>query len=647
MCGITGFVGFKNYNLDEVNNIAKAMGDAITHRGPNDCGLWVSNNKTEVVLVHRRLSILDVSDAGHQPMLSKSGRYIIVFNGEIYNQLQLRDELELIDKSLKWKGRSDTETLLQAIEEWGFEQALIKLVGMFAIAVLDKQLNQLYLARDRLGEKPLYYGWQAGVFLFGSELKALKVHPSFSGEIDRKSIVNQFRFGYIPAPHSIYKNIFKLLPATFIKIDLLSKTLSEVINYWDFQKIADDNQKNNNISDVEAINSLEGLLFQSIRGQMQSDVHLGAFLSGGVDSSLIASLMQAQSMSPIKTFTIGFEEEKYNEAIYAKDIARHLGTCHIELYLSARDALDVIPSLSNIYDEPFSDSSQIPMYLLSKLAKESVTVSLTGDGGDELFGGYNRYLFTNAYWKTISNLPLYLRKLITRILMLGSSAQWEWIDENLPLRKLSNINLSSRIEKFSAALSADCTSNLYKGFVSNLKNPELFVLGQPEGPNNNIDNSFFLLNSAFEQMMALDTKTYLPDDILVKVDRAAMALSLETRVPLLDHRIVEYAWTLPSTMKIRNGEGKWILRQILNKYVPSKLIDRPKMGFGVPIGNWLRGPLREWAEELLCEPRLHRDQFLNVKLIRNMWAEHLSERKNWQDPLWNILMFQGWLDKNG
>lgn len=648
MCGFSGFLGFSNLDIHNVNNITLNMCSSLQHRGPDNRGVWTDFD-SEIALVHNRLSILDLSDAGKQPMFSKSQRFVIVFNGEIYNHIELRAEISkcIGTKSFSWSGTSDTETLLACIESWGIKLTLEKLIGMFAFALWDRREKRLTLARDRIGEKPLFYGWQNNVFLFGSELKALRCHPNFKREINRDSLANYLRFSYLPAPESIYRNIFKLTPGCFLEInysDSDNQLLPET--YWSFPKIVKQAYLEPfNGSEREAVNLLEGLISQSIKGQMLSDVPLGAFLSGGIDSSLIVALMQQQSKSNVKTFSIGFNENEFNEAHFAKAVAQHLGTDHNELYLTSKDALSVIPSLPAIYDEPFADISQIPTFLVSQLAKSQVSVCLSGDAGDELFCGYNRYILSHSLWEKIEVIPLFLRRLLASGILSISPNAWNQIFSFAP-SKYKTGNIGHKLHKGANLLDVKSFDEIYSHFVSHWHNSSELVIGAGDS-----SNYFFQKLPAFDeldfisQMMALDSTAYLPDDILVKVDRAAMAVSLETRIPLLDHRVIEYAWKLPHSMKLKNGKSKWILRKILDKYVPSRLIDRPKMGFGVPIDSWLRGPLREWAEALIDEIRLNNEGFLNPSLIKKKWEEHLSGKRNWQYAIWNVLMFQAWLEK--
>lgn len=660
MCGVVGFLGgYAGVDGDET--ILRDMTDSLAHRGPDDDGFWC-DPKHRLGLGHRRLAIVDLSSAGHQPMVSASGRYVLVFNGEIYNHLALRTELEkhfsvhsdtLLQTTGAWRGHSDTETLLAGIEAWGVEPTLKKTVGMFALALWDKETLTLILARDRMGEKPLYFGWQGDgrnrAFLFGSELKAFKKHPSFSGEIDRSALALLLRHSYIPAPFSIYRNIHKLEPGCLLRISVANPVPS-IEKYWDMLEVARKGVAQPFVgSAVQAVDTLEILLKDAVRQQMMSDVPIGAFLSGGVDSSTVVALMQMHSSRAVKTFTIGFDEEGYDEAIHARAVARHLGAEHRELYVSPKQAMEVIPRLPSLYCEPFADSSQIPTFLVSQLARQHVSVSLSGDSGDELFCGYNRYLLTDRLWKKLSLYPAFIRRLGARGLTAISPTLWNAligpVQSILP-KSLQQANMGDKVHKAAEVLASSSLESLYLGLVSHWEDPARVVIGGTEHPT-------FLTSEApalhglddIQRMMVFDALSYLPGDILVKVDRAGMGVSLEGRVPFLDHRVVEFAWTLPQSMKLRDGVGKWALRQVLYRHVPKELIERPKMGFGVPIGAWLRGPLRDWAENLLDEARLQRDGYFQPAPIRQKWTEHLSGTRNWQYQLWNVLMFQAWLDQ--
>jgi asparagine synthase (glutamine-hydrolysing) len=641
MCGFSGFLYRDNFPA-HAQSILNAMGKAIANRGPDSQDVWF-DAETGIGLSHRRLAIVDLSPAGHQPMKSATGRYVIAFNGEIYNHLTIRAELDQLS-ARQWRGHSDTETLLAGIEAWGLKKTLEKSVGMFALALWDTQTAELQLARDRFGEKPLYYGWNNGVFLFGSELKSFRAHPDFSPLIDRDALCLYLRHNYVPAPYSIYQGIAKLLPATIASLKA-GQTDVELEQYWDAKAVMAAAPKHNQ-TDESRMETLEQLLKQAVGDQMMADVPLGAFLSGGVDSSLIVALMQLQSDKPIKTFSIGFHEKEFNEAEHAKAVANHLGTEHTELYVSSDDALKLVSKMAEVYDEPFADSSQLPTYLVSQMAKQHVTVSLSGDAGDEVFCGYNRYRLTDMTWHKLAKIPVFARKLAAKLLVSVPVGVWNKLNAVLPSRfKMSN--LGDKLHKAADVLSSATVDELYYGLISHWKNPAAVVLGGKEARtllNTREQNQRFQDN--IPRMMALDTLSYLPDDILVKVDRAAMAVSLETRVPFLDHRVFEYAWSMPQHLKMNNGTTKVCLRDILYKYVPQRLIERPKAGFAVPVADWLRGPLKIWAEQLLQPERLAREGFFDPEQITTLWQEHQSGKRNWQYHLWDILMFQSWYEKH-
>lgn len=637
MCGIAGLM-YQQANRSEVSlaHQGELMMNAIIHRGPDGCGLWADEN-VGVGLAHRRLSIVDLSPTGRQPMVSSSRRYVMLFNGEIYNHLELRRDLDVSGKAPAWCGHSDSETLLAGIDVWGVETTITRCVGMYAIALWDSLDKKLMLIRDRIGEKPLYYGWQGrgsdAVFLFGSELKALRAHPLFEAPIDRQAIALYLRYGYIPAPYAIYHGINKLLPGSILTISAGAPDFS-IRPYWSMLQTVErgaDGRKAR-IAPNEAVAELDTLLRSAVSQQMLADVPLGAFLSGGIDSSTIVALMQVQSSRPVKTFTIGFHEKGYDEARYARAVAQHLGTDHTELYVAPKDAMAVIPKLPHIFDEPFSDSSQIPTYLVSALARQHVSVSLSGDAGDELFCGYARYAAVANRWRNLSRLPAWLRRMSDHSIGALSYQKFRY-------------GFGHKVCRVGKALGCREVEDLYHEFVSCWSEPAGLVIGGREPPT-------FLTGlrpdlsglHIVERMMALDLISYLPDDILVKVDRSAMAVSLETRAPMLDHRVVEFAWNIPQALKQHSGVGKWILREVLSQYVPHSLIDRPKMGFGVPIGDWLRGPLRDWAESLLDEARLRREGFFQAGPIRQKWMDHISGKCNWAYDIWSILMFQAWLE---
>lgn len=645
MCGIAGYLGTSAaVDPSAGPEILKRMGQAIAHRGPDDEGVWADADAA-VGLAHRRLSIVDLSAAGHQPMFSAGGRFVMVFNGEIYNHLELRERLG--EAAPAWRGHADTETLLAGFETWGVDETITRSVGMFALAVWDRERQELTLSRDRLGEKPLYYGWQGGTLLFGSELKALRAHPAFAAPVNRDALCLLLRHNAISAPHSIFQGIFKLLPGTLLTVSLAQRDAAPR-RYWDLRDVVADGLKNPfRGSPEDAVDALDTLLRNAVRGQMMSDVPLGAFLSGGVDSSTIVALMQSQSSRPVRTFTIGVPEQNYQEADHARAVAKHLGTDHTELEVTPQQALDVIPRLPELYDEPFSDSSQVPTFLVAQMARQHVTVSLSGDAGDEVFSGYNRYVLANTMWRRFSLLPRTGRAGLGRALTAVSPPTWNRLLGPMQTRLPAGIgqaNVGDKLHKGADVMGARSAEDLYRMLVSHWQDPASFVLGATEPATVMTTPELQPRTDGFiHRMMALDSLAYLPDDILVKVDRAAMGVSLETRVPLLDHRIVEFAWTLPLDYKLRGGVGKWPLRQVLYRYVPRELIERPKMGFGVPIDTWLRGPLRDWAEDLLEPGRLAQEGYFNPAPIRRKWDEHLSGRRNWQYALWDVLMFQQWL----
>jgi asparagine synthase (glutamine-hydrolysing) len=636
MCGFAGVLSKKN---DVTYAQLSRMKQAIFHRGPDSSGVWVSENNS-IGFCHNRLSIIDISDAGAQPMHSHSNRFVLSYNGEIYNHLDLRRELLKINPNIQFESNSDTETLLCGFEQWGIEKTISKAVGMFAFSVWDFVDNVLYLGRDRMGEKPLYYGWQGDYFFFGSELKSLKSHPNFISEVDTIALSMYFRYSYVPAPHSIYKNIRKLIPGTIVKIDILGEM--NTLIYWDLNKVAKKGADNPYLGGAQdAIHELDQRLNETIACQQISDVPIGAFLSGGIDSTLISAIMQSQSQSKINTFTIGFNESKYNEANYASDIARHLNTNHHELFLSADDIVSAVPLMSKIFDEPFADSSQLPTYFVSKLARQSVSVALSGDAGDEIFGGYNRYSQASKFLKLPSFTRNFLGKAMSQFSPTQVDAIYDTIEFLLP-RSIRTSNAGNHYNKIITILKQNTDWDLYQSLVSICNSPESILNNKvKESGINNFTEKLFENDFQIEnKMMQSDSLTYLVDDILCKVDRSSMAVSLESRVPFLDHRIVEFSWTLPLSMKIRDGQGKWILRQLLNKYVPNRLIERPKMGFGLPLDIWLRGPLREYAEAILGDKDI--GEFLDSSIVNKIWLEHLSGKKNHQHILWNILMFQSW-----
>ena len=642
MCGIAGLLGY-SIGIDKMKEAVGLMANSLRFRGPDSEGLWCDANP-DIGLAHRRLSVLDLSPAGHQPMQSACLRYVAVYNGEIYNWAELRGELEAAGHALIWRGRSDTEVLLAGIAAWGLETTLRRARGMFALALWDRAQKTLILARDRIGEKPLYYGRVGDGFAFGSELKALRALPAARFDTDPGALAVMLRYGYVPAPHSIYRGIFKLPPGTLLRVGADGRC-GDPEPWWCFADLALEGAANQHaLSDGAALDELEAVLGSAIGEQMVADVPLGALLSGGLDSSTVVALMQARSTRPVRTFTIGFAEGDYDEAAHAKAVARHLGTEHTELHVDPAQARDIIPRLPDIYDEPFADSSQIPTALVYALTRQHVTVCLSGDAGDELFAGYNRYFWATSLWRRLGRVPPGLRGAcssgLSAIPADACNELFGLIGPFLPSR-LRVSNPGDKLHKLAEVFAASSQEALYRELVSQWRGP--LPLGAiAELPTLVADPGRWpALPSFAERMMAVDTLTYLPDDILVKVDRAAMAASLETRVPFLDPRVIDFAWHLPFRQKVRNGQGKWLLRQLLDRYVPRKLVERPKQGFGVPIDHWLRGPLRDWAEDLLSPAALAADGLLDPAPIRAMWQLHLSGR-NVQYALWNVLMYQAW-----
>lgn len=623
MCGFVGFLGYDLGAESIMRAQLRNMARMLSHRGPDDSGIWLDDTM-QYGVAHTRLSVADLSYEGHQPMLSKYARYVLAFNGEIYNHAALRKELEKDCGVISWAGHSDTEVLLECLASWGVDRTLRTCVGMFAFALWDKHDRSLTLARDRMGEKPLYWGWQGNTLLFGSELKALKGHPSFQAEVDRGALALLLRYNYIPAPFSIYRRIQKLQPGHYVTMRRDDRGAVPQC-YWSYKTAARAGLERPFAgTDQQALDRLRTLLAGSVAGQMVADVPLGAFLSGGVDSSVVVALMQEQSPQAVHTYAIGFEDKVFDEARYARAVAQHLGTDHTELYVTKQDALAVVPELPHIYCEPLADSSQIPTFLVSRMARQHVTVALSGDGGDELFGGYTPYQFMPKIWRLLHGVPQPLRRAVAAA--------------------LGHVPVPQRLEKLTGMLDARTREQLYLRLRSHWLAPTSVVLGAEE-PDSLLSNpgDWSFIQSYEAWMMSMDICSYMPDDILVKVDRAAMANSLETRVPLLDHRVVEFAASLPLSLKIRGGQGKWLLRQLLYRHVPQSLVDRPKAGFSVPLGNWLRGPLREWAADLLQESRLAAEGYFDVQQVRTTWQEHLSGRRDRSSTLWSILMFQAWM----
>ncbi|MBW5802254.1 asparagine synthase (glutamine-hydrolyzing) [Coxiella endosymbiont of Ornithodoros amblus] len=636
MCGIAGFWDFRqSWKKEQYKKIVAKMANQIISRGPDSSGVWC-DEKTGLAFGHRRLAVIDLSTAGNQPMLSRSRNTAIIYNGEIYNAPFIRQELE--NAGIYCFGHSDTEVLLEACELWGVKSAVKKMNGMFAFAYWNKLEKKLYLARDRLGIKPLFWSLKNNIFYFSSQLKALAAHPVWNVQIDRTALTSYFRFNYIPAPLSIYSGVHKLKPGMILSIDHNQKIIEET--FWSLETVCKKNINKKKIDDNEVLEETETLLRDAVKCCMYSDVPLGAFLSGGIDSSTVVALTQAQSTNRIKTFSIGFYEKEYNEASYAKEVAKHLKTDHHELYLHVDEAARLIPQIPEWYDEPFADSSQIPTYLVSQLARQHVTVSLSGDGGDELFAGYNRYLLAENLWSKLVRFPLWMRQSASKMINFFSPSGWDKFANVIP-RKLRPSSVGDKAHKL-ATLLIQSSEDLYKGVVSLWERPAELVI---DGSDISLWPELLLDLNFTEQMQYIDTLTYLPDDILTKVDRASMAVSLEVRIPFLDYRLVEYIWSLPMRFKLQQGETKWLLRRVLGKYVSEKLFTRPKMGFGMPIDHWLRGQLREWAEDLLSISKLEKDGLLNSSLFRQRWKEHLSGKRNWQYSLWSVLMFQLWRER--
>ncbi len=648
MCGILGFVPATGKRETDLEGLCERMGMEMRHRGPDDSGVWI-DRQIGLALGHRRLSIVDLSAAGRQPMMSANGRYVIVLNGEIYNFGELRKLLE--SSGYPFHGHSDTEVALATFERFGWEAALERFVGMFALALWDREERTLWLARDRVGEKPLYYATVNGTFLFASDLAALRRFPGWSPDIDRDSLGLMMRHFYVPAPRTIYQDVYKLSAGGWLRISLDGAGLALTPGrYWDASEVATDAAQNQRaLEPALAVDQLDMLLRKTICDKMITDVPLGAFLSGGIDSSTIVALMQVESMKPVRTFSIGFEEAGYDEAVEAQRVAQHLGTSHTELYVSASEAQAVIPRLPDLYSEPFADSSQIPTYLVSALARQQVTVALSGDGGDELFGGYNRYHLGQRIWRRSARVPLSLRETVSSLARRLPEARIEqFFDQLRPMfpERWRHKQIGRKVQKLAALLSIPDEMEVYKSLISMWPEPSALVLGS-----SNVDLVDQLrgrtggMPTFTERMMLLDFLTYLPDDILTKVDRASMGESLEVRVPFLDHRVAEHAWRMPLELKVRRGEGKWILKKVLERYVPRTLFERPKMGFGVPIGAWLRGPLRDWAETLLDSSRIAREGYFRATVVERHWRAHLEQRADNAHRLWPVLMFQAWLER--
>ncbi|EWY41338.1 asparagine synthase [Skermanella stibiiresistens SB22] len=638
MCGICGFV--EPTGRRQLSGLVRAMSDTLAHRGPDGDGVW-TDDATGVAFGHRRLAIVDLSPLGRQPMESSDGRLVLTYNGEIYNHRELRAELEAAGH--RFRGQSDTEVLVEACALWGVERTARRLIGIFALALWDKAVRRLILVRDQLGVKPLYWGriggpGASGGLMFASELKALRAHPGWSPELDRGALAAYFRFNYVPEPHTIYRGVSKLPPGSILTWEPGGEPA--ISRYWDMRAIARTAPRERD--PAEAVAELEELLGDAIGRQMVADVPLGAFLSGGIDSSTVVALMRARSGRPVRTFSIGFDVAGYDEATHAKAVAAHLGTDHTELYVGREHIQNVIPTLPDLFDEPFADSSQIPTFLVSEMTRRHVTVALSGDGGDELFAGYHRYFWADAARRRLERMPRALRDLAAGGLSSLSEGAWDRVFGLVPAGVRPE-RAGGRMLKLAELLAASGPDEVYRGLLSHWDPPEDIVRGASEPRGLPWDRSIAgEIPDFVRRMQFVDTMTYLPDDILAKVDRASMAVGLEARVPLLDHRVVEFAAGLPADLKIRDGQGKWLLRQVLYRHVPRELVERPKMGFSVPLDGWLRGPLRDWAEDLLDERSLEEGGVLDPAPIRRRWAEHVEGRRDHQDKLWGVLMFQAW-----
>jgi len=644
MCGIAGFVASptRKNSPERIETIARAMDDSLAHRGPDGHDIWIDPD-ADVALIHRRLAIVDLTPTGAQPMLSANGRFVITYNGEVYSHLAIRADLEA--KGVRFRGHSDTEAMLESIALYGMKATAERLIGMFALAVWDRQERTLTLVRDRVGIKPVYWAKFGELFMFGSELKALRAHPGWSARIKPEAASAFMRHNYIPAPHTIYEGVYKLEPGTILTLRPGKEPVFE--KFWDARQVASAGlAKPLHDDETALIDRMEHLLTDAVGKRMMADVPLGAFLSGGVDSSLVVALMKKANAGAVKTFSIGFEAMAFNEAPYAAAIAKHLGTEHTELTVTAREALEVVPRLAEMYDEPFADSSAIPTYLVSAMTRKYVTVALSGDGGDELFAGYNRYQMASRFHRTLSGVPRALRKMLAAGITSIGTESWDRLSRLAPKGRLPPL-FGDKVHKAAAVLDAPDGGALYRRLVSHWEPGEIMpAVTEPKGLlcDSSVRSDF---PDLLDRMQFLDLVTYLPDDILTKVDRASMAIALEARVPLLDHRVIELAWQLPHALKIRGGVTKWISRQVLYRHVPRQLIERPKMGFGVPLGDWLKGPLRDWAEHLISEKRLNESGLVNAALVRSRWQEHLSGRRNWQYLLWDVLMFEAWRERWG
>jgi asparagine synthase (glutamine-hydrolysing) len=638
MCGIAGFLDLeRRAGTQELEALGRAMAAKLSHRGPDAEGVW-ADAEAGVLLGHTRLSIVDLSPAGAQPMISSCGACVISYNGEIYNAAELRRELET--RGRRFKGHSDTEVIVEGVAEWGVEPTVKRLIGMFAFALWDRRTRTLSLVRDRLGIKPLYFGRHAGRVVFASELKAFDALPDFRPELDRDALLEFLRFAYVPTPMSIWRDIRKLEPGHIAVVEVGGCITTQA--FWSLDEIVERGAASPlTLSDREACETLETLLADAVGRRLIADVPLGAFLSGGIDSSTVTAMMRLRSTAPVRTYSVGFSEAAYNEAPQARAVAKHLGTEHTELYVNPAEALEVIPKLPSIYDEPFADSSQIPTYLLSKLTRQHVTVALSGDGGDELFAGYTRHQFA----RVAANMPSQISSAIALGLGAAGPALWDRVSRLLPTDKRPR-HVGDKMMKAAAMFRAE--ERGYASLVSAWETPEEILNGATASQGSHFRKPLAeRLTDPLQRMQYLDTATYLPDDILTKVDRASMAVALEVRVPLLDHRIVEFVWKLPNRLKLRFGQGKWLLRQVLHRHVPRELVERPKTGFAVPVDRWLRGPLRPWAEELLSVESLTAGGLLNPAPIRARWSEHLEGHRNWVAPIWAVLMFQAWRAARG
>lgn len=638
MCGIAGFFeSTGRTRANELRAVGLAMAETLRHRGPDAQAVWVDET-TGIALGHARLSILDLSETGAQPMHSSCGRFVISYNGEVYNVVELRAELEKAGRS--FRGHSDTEVIVEGFAVWGVKETVERLIGMFALATWDRRDRRLWLVRDRLGIKPVYWGFHNGRLLFASELKSLRAVPRWRGTLDRNALAAYLRYGYVPAPASIFQGINKLMPGTLLEYSGAGEP--RIHAYWSLDAVAEAGRRDPlDLPDEEAAERLESLLADAVKRRLVSDVPLGAFLSGGVDSSTVAALMQVASSRPMRTFSIGFHEQSYNEAHHAKEVAAHLGTNHEEMYVTPSEAREVIPRLPTIYDEPFADSSQIPTYLVSRMTRRHVTVALSGDGGDELFAGYNRYTSGLRLASAIRGLPKAARQMLAASIRAVPPGIWDGVFSAVPARMRPR-QPGDKMHKLAAVLPEDAIG-FYRHLISQWDGAWRLVVGAKEPYHSLFDPAIRgRFDSDLSWMQFLDTRTYLPDDILTKVDRASMAVSLEARVPLIDHRVVELSWRLPEHQKVRNGTGKWLLRQVLYKHVPKALIERPKMGFGVPVDAWLRGPLKDWAADLLDPAAMKQAGILDAGPVTARWNEHLSGVRNWPQFLWNVLMFQAW-----